>query len=140
MVTGGVDGTLRLRDPGTGRQLRPPVAASPITGYNATVLRRLVADGAHVVVYCDDEYHDQPAPAPAPAPVRVRVWVWDPAAGRMLVEPLTGHTAAGPDPDPEEVLVARLTDGDSRAVLVTAGLDGTLRRWDLPSFVDHAGS
>jgi WD40 repeat protein len=51
------------------------------------------------------------------------VRLWDPAAGRALGRPLTGHT------DQVRAVIAASSD-DGHIVLVSGGHDGTIRLWD----------
>jgi WD40 repeat protein len=51
------------------------------------------------------------------------VRLWDPAAGRALGRPLTGHT------DQVRAVIAAVS-ADGRVVLVSGGHDGTVRLWD----------
>jgi WD40 repeat protein len=118
LATTGADGTVRIWDPATGRQVGDPLTGH--TGY----LREVCTlpgtgpdgqpDGTTLLASAGDDS---------------TVRVWDPATGRQIGDPLTGHTGpvwgmctlpgTGPDGRP-----------DSTTLLATASEDGTLRIWE----------
>jgi WD40 repeat protein len=118
LATTGVDGTVRVWDPAAGH----PVG-QPLTGHTGAVFGVCALPGT------DPAGHPDGRTLLATAGADGTVRVWDPAAGRPVGQPLTGHTGAvfgvcalsGTDPAGHP---------DGRTLLATSGDDGTVRVWD----------
>jgi len=119
LATAGFDGTLRIWDPVTGRQVREPLTGHAGGVWDVCALPqsdestgRWAAGRTHLATSGYD------------ATIRI----WDPVTGRQMGEPLTGHSGlvsglcavreVGPDDKPGRILLA------------SGGADGTIRIWD----------
>ncbi|MFF4413458.1 hypothetical protein ACFYY8_13070 [Streptosporangium sp. NPDC001559] len=100
LASAGMDGTVRLWDPATGKQI-----GAPLTGYT---------DAVNSVAFSRD------GTLLASASVDGTVRLWDPATGKQARPPLTGHTDA----------VNSVTFSPDGTRLATAGTDQTVRLWD----------
>ncbi len=104
LATASTDKTVRLWDPGTGRQV-----GDPFTGHT---------DWVNAVVPMPD---GRTLLATASTDKTVRLW--DPGTGRQVGDPFTGHTDWV-----NAVVVVPMPDG--RTLLATASTDKTVRLWD----------
>ncbi|MFE9427503.1 WD40 repeat domain-containing protein [Kitasatospora sp. NPDC006697] len=113
LVTGGWDGLVRVWDLATGREL-----AEPAGGHQGWVAAVAVAEVAGCPVVVSAGEKDE------------QVLVRDLTTGRPALAPLTGHTGA--------VLAVLALPGGGR--VATAGMDGTVRLWDLAEGGRQAGA
>jgi len=106
LASGGSDGTLRVWDPQTGRQVRPA-----LTGHTGGVRAVCAFVDAHGALRLASGGSDG------------TVRLWDPQTGRQVGSPLTGHTGGVSG-------VCAFVDADGAPRLASGGNDGTVRVWD----------
>jgi WD40 repeat protein len=121
LASAGADSTVRIWDPATGQQTGPA-----LTGHVGTINEVTAIPGLDEAGIADGRVWL--ASAGADSTIRI----WDPAAGRSIGSPLTGHT--GPVHTVCAILRVETTENWDDAVrLASAGADGMVHFWDLAS-------
>jgi WD40 repeat protein len=114
LAAAGRDGTARIWDPATGRQIGGPLRGQTSTVYGVCALPGQDASG-----------RPDGRTLLATAGIDGTVQIWDPAAGRQIGKPLRGHTGGIGG-----VCALPRQEPGGRILLATAGIDGTVQIWD----------